>query len=88
MQIHCPECSNHRDFLISLWVRTTFKFNTDGSISILHVRPLEVLEEKLADQFTSGAITCQACGAAAVVEFNAAEFADRVRAESAAVEAL
>ena len=50
MKITCPSCGNPDRFLVPLWVRVTFKFEDSGAISILHVRPLESLEEKIVDQ--------------------------------------
>ena len=59
MDITCRSCGQS-EVLIPLWVKTTFKFEKDGSISILHVKPLESLEEKLAD--LDSEITCRHCG--------------------------
>ena len=63
MQIHCQSCDNQESFVIPLWVRATFKIEEDGTISIMHVRPLESLEDKLTDQGKiSFALTCSECG--------------------------
>ena len=89
MQIHCQSCSNHESFVIPLWVRATFKFEEDGTISILHVRQLESLEEKLTDQGkTSFALTCSECGDDAEVIFDEYSGKDQERREKAALEAL
>jgi len=89
MQITCPACGNTKRFLLPLWVRVTFKFNTDGSIAILHVRQLESLEDKLTDQGqTSFAITCKECGGAADVILNEYETLKEQQAQRAALEEL
>ena len=62
MQIHCRSCDNQKSFVLPLWVRTTFKIEDNGSISIMHVRELEFLEEKLVDQAQTAAINCTECG--------------------------
>jgi len=70
-------------------VRATFKFEEDGTISILHVRQLESLEEKLADQGkTSFSLTCSECGGDAEVIFDEYSSQDQQRREKAALEAL
>ena len=89
MKISCPSCDNNKSFLIPLWVRCTFKFNKDGTISILHVRQLESLEDKIVDQGkTSFAITCKECGADAQVTLNEYEDLDTVKQQHAALEGL
>ena len=89
MKIICPGCGNHKSFLIPLWVRCTFKFNEDGTLSILHVRQLESLEDKIVDQGkTSFAITCKECGADAQVTLNEYENLDNQKAQRAALEGL
>jgi len=89
MKILCPKCGNPESFLVPLWVRCTFKFNDDGSLSILHVRQLESLEDKIVDQGkTSFAITCKDCGADAEVILNEYERLDQAKAQSAALEGL
>ena len=89
MKITCPSCDNNKSFLIPLWVRCTFKFNKDGTISILHVRQLESLEDKIVDQGkTSFAITCKECGCDAEVVLNEYEDLDTVKQQHAALEDL
>jgi len=88
VQITCPSCSNHKHFLIPLWVRCTFKFCEDGTISILHVRPLESLEEKLADQNRFPALTCKECGCDAEITFNEYEKTDEEKRQLTALEGL
>ena len=89
MQIICRSCGNHKDFIIPLWVRTTFKFNEDGTLSILHVKQLESLEEKLTDQGkTSFALTCQECGGDAEVVFNEYALIDEDTRQRQALEGL
>jgi len=89
MKISCPSCGNHKSFLIPLWVRCTFKFNEDGTLSILHVRQLESLEDKIVDQGkTSFSITCKECGADAQVTLNEYEDLDTNKAQLVALEAL
>ncbi len=89
MQIHCRSCDNQEAFIVPLWVRATFKFDEDGTISILHVRQLESLEEKLADQGkTSSALTCSECGGDAEVVFDEYSTRDQESREKAALEAL
>jgi len=74
---------------VPLWVRATFKFDEDGTISILHVRQLESLEEKLADQGkTSFSLTCSECGGDAEVIFDEYSTRDQESREKAALEAL
>lgn len=89
MQITCQFCGNHSRFLVPLWVRCTFKFNEDGTISILHVKQLESLEEKITDQGkTSFAITCKECGADAAVILNEYETLNEEKEQHAALEEL
>lgn len=90
MQIHCRDCNNTQSFVLPLWVRATFRFEENGTISILHIRQLESLEEKLADQGkTSFALTCSECGSDDVaVVFDEYSGADQERREKAALEAL
>ena len=89
MKITCPSCGSSSKFLIPLWVRTTFKFNEDGTVSILHVKPLESLEEKLTGQgTTSFALTCQECGADAEINFNEYEQLDKESTERKALEGI
>lgn len=89
MLINCPCCGNSKTFLLPLWVRTTFKFNEDGTISILHVKQLESLEEKLTNQGrTSFTLTCKECGSDAEVVFNEYENLDKQDNERKALEGL
>ena len=89
MQIHCRNCANTQNFVLPLWVRATFKIEEDGTISILHVRQLESLEEKLADQGkTSFSLTCSECGGDAEVLFDEYSTRDQESREKAALEAL
>jgi len=89
MQIRCQNCANTQNFVLPLWVRATFKIEEDGTISILHVRQLESLEEKLADQGkTSFSHTCSECGGDAEVVFDEYSTRDQERREKAALEAL
>ena len=88
MQITCP-CGNHKDFVIPLWVRATFKINEDGTLSILHTKQLESIEEKLTDQGkTSFALTCQQCSGDAEIVFNEYAKIDTEAQEKQALEDL
>lgn len=87
MQINCPVCGNNKRFLVPLWVRVTFKFNEDGTISILHVRQLESLEDKITDQgITSFAITCKECGGEAEINLNEYESIEQEKRQRAVLE--
>jgi transcription elongation factor Elf1 len=89
MKIYCPSCGNKERFLIPLWVRCTFKFNEDGTLSILHVKQLESLEELLTDQGkTSYKLTCKQCGESAEIEFNEYENIDEQKRQIQALEGL
>ena len=68
MNIKCTMCDNRERFLLPLWIRASFRFNEDGTISILHTRPLESLEEKLVNQNVQPALKCAVCKAPAIVE--------------------
>ncbi len=73
--------------MVPLWVRTTFKFLEDGSISILHLKPLESLEEKLVDRDSE--ITCKHCGGNDInIVFNQHETMQNHDQEVAALEGL
>ncbi len=89
MQIHCRSCDNQKSFALPLWTRATFKIEDNGSISIMHVRELEFLEEKLIDQAQTAAINCTECGSNDV-ELSLGEYAhaDQVSLERLALEAL
>ncbi len=89
MQIHCRSCDNRESFVLPLWCKATFKIEEDGTLSILHVRQLESLEEKLADQGkTSFSLTCSECGGDAEVVFDEYSTRDQESREKAALEAL
>ncbi|MFC1555407.1 hypothetical protein ACFL7D_12300 [candidate division KSB1 bacterium] len=85
MKIYCQSCGNNKNFLLPLWVRVTFKFNTDGSISILHTKQLESLEEKITSKWQ---LTCKECGMEAEVEFNEYENIDEHKRQEHALEGL
>ena len=86
MNITCRSCGRN-DVVIPLWVKTTFKFQEGGSISILHVKPLESLEDKLADQDSE--ITCKHCGSNDInIVFNEHEQVQSDDKELAALEGL
>ena len=88
MQITC-RCGNHKDFVIPLWVRATFKINEDGTLSILHTKQLESIEEKLTDQGKSSfALTCQQCSGDAEIVFNEYAKIDTKAKEKQALEGL
>ena len=88
MQIAC-RCGNHKDFVIPLWVRATFKINEDGTLSILHTKQLESIEEKLTDQGKSSfALTCQQCSGDAEITFNEYAKIDTASREKQALEGL
>lgn len=86
MDITCRSCGRN-NVVVPLWVRTTFKFLEDGSISILHVKPLESLEEKLVDENSD--ITCKHCGSNDIrIVFNEHETVQKQDKELAALEGL
>ena len=70
MKIICSVCGNDKQFKIPMWLRATFRFNEDGTISLLHTMPLESLEEKLTNQKLVQGLKCAMCGAVADVDFN------------------
>ncbi len=89
MQIHCRSCDNQKSFVLPLWVRATFKIEDSGAISILHVRQLEFLEEKLVDQASLAALNCSECGSNDVaVNFGEYGQANQNRRELLALEGL
>ncbi len=89
MQIHCRSCDNQKSFVLPLWVRATFKIEESGAISILHVRQLEFLEEKLVDQASLAVLNCSECGSNVVaVEFGEYGQANQARQELLALEDL
>ena len=89
MKLTCPSCPDNKVFIVPLWVRATFKINDDGTLTILHVRQLESLEEKLTDQGkTSSGITCQECGSEAEVNLIPYQGKQQLSSEHAALEGL
>jgi hypothetical protein len=63
--------------------------NEDGTLSILHTKQLESIEEKLTDQGkTSYALTCQECSGDAEVVFNEYAKLDSQTQEKQALEGL
>ena len=90
MQIQCRSCDNRESFVLPLWCRVTFKINEDGTLSILHTRSLETLEEKLTSQGkTDFNLTCSECGSDNVeVDFDEYAGMDQQRREKAALEDL
>lgn len=89
MQIQCRSCDNHTSFVLPLWVRTVFKIENSGAISILHVRQLESLEEKLVDQACLAALNCTECGSNDVaVQLGEDGQANQSRRELLALEGL
>ena len=72
MQITCPYCGNTKHFLIPEWNRCTFRFDEQGEIAILHVRPTEAIEHRLAQEYMSG-MTCTECGSDALINYNVYE---------------
>lgn len=88
MKIKCTRCDNHERFLLPLWIRATFKFNDDGTITILHTRPLESLEEKLVNQNVQPALKCAICKAPAIIEMHSESNNVLEERQKAAMEAL
>ena len=87
MKLTCPDCVDNKAFLVPLWVRATFKVEENGTVSILHVRPLESLEEKLVEHGkTNLDITCSECGGAADLTLD--ETGNRTHLEDQALAAL
>jgi hypothetical protein len=87
MQIDCLSCGKSSEFLLPLWVATTFKFNEDDTLSILHVKPLESLEDKLTDNKSLREISCKECGSNEVdIVFN--EYDNQNDDEVSALEGL
>ena len=66
----------------------TFKFTEEGTINVLHIKPLESLEEKLVNNNVACEVTCQECGATAEVLFNEYETMDEEKRQRAALEEL
>jgi len=71
-----------------LWIRATFRFNEDGTITILHTRPLESLEEKLVNQNVQPALKCAICKAPAIIEMRSESNNVLEERQKAAMEAL
>lgn len=87
MRLTCPDCVDNKAFLVPLWVRATFKVEDNGTVSILHVRPLESLEEKLVEHGkTNLDITCSECGGPANLSLD--ETGSRARLEEQALASL
>ena len=87
MQIDCLSCGKSNQFLLPLWLSTTFKFNEDDTLSILHVKPLESLEDKLTDNKSLREISCKECGSNEVdIVFN--EYDNQDDDEVSALEGL
>ena len=89
MRLTCPDCADNKAFLVPLWVRATFKVEDNGTVTILHVRPLESLEEKLVEHHkTSLDITCSECGGPADLSLDEAGTDSRLRLEEKALALL
>jgi hypothetical protein len=87
MQIECLSCGKSDEFLLPLWVSTTFKFNEDDTISFLHFSQLESLEDKLTDNKSHREISCKECGSNEVdIVFN--EYDNQDDDEVSALEGL
>jgi len=71
-----------------LWIRATFRFNEDGTITILYTRPLESLEEKLVNQNVQPALKCAICKAPAIIEMRSEKNDILEERQRAAMEAL
>ncbi len=80
MQIICSRCGNNKRFYVPAWVRATFRFNEDDSVTLLHTRPLEAIEEKLVN----GQVKCAMCRADVKLVMNG----DDKQKEKLAMEAL
>ena len=88
MKIRCSQCDNQERFLLPLWIRATFRFDDDGTLTILHTRPLESLEEKLVNQKIQPALKCAICKAPAVIDLTPDSSKQVEIQHRAAVEAL
>ena len=88
MKIRCSMCDNQERFLLPLWIRATFRFNDDGTLTILHTRPLESLEEKLVNQKIQPVLKCAVCKAPAIIDLNPDSSKQVEIHQRAAVEAL
>lgn len=90
MDIYCHSCNktNNR-FLVPIWNKTTFKIETDGDIKILHLSPLESLEEKITDNHVRKEIICRGCGSNDInIVLNAFEETDNQSRERRALNGL
>jgi len=88
MNIKCTMCDNRERFIIPLWIRATFRFNEDGTLTILHTRPLESLEEKLVNQNIQSALKCAMCKAPAIIELQSERSKALEEQQRMAMEAL
>jgi hypothetical protein len=78
MQIRCSRCQNDKRFTASVWVRTAVRFKDDGTLTLLHTRFLEPIEEKIINV----EVKCVMCKA------NATLIRDPHNKEHLALEAL
>lgn len=87
MEIICPVCGNrNRGFIIPVWSKTTFRIEENGDLRILHVTPLESIEDKIADRKD---ITCKECGSEDVeITINEYENLEQSEKELKALEGL
>lgn len=90
MELTCLSCGEHnKGFLLPLWSKTTFKLDEDGSIKILHLTPLESLEDKITDNELNREITCKECGSGDIdIVLNQFEDGKSNNAENEALEGL
>jgi|GEM_PF-1042487 len=90
MELICKHCNQQQQFTVPLWVQVTFTFNQDGTISLLHLQPLESVEEKITDQATDmpGGIVCESCGRLAEIHLNPHESFTRSQTLRRALEDL
>jgi ferredoxin len=90
MEIRCQSCGNQNSgFLLPLWSKTTFKLDLGGEIKILHLSPLESLEDKLTDNNVKKEITCKECGNCEVeIVLNEFENNSSISSEQNALEGL
>ena len=90
MELICQSCGNqNKNFLLPLWSKTTFKITRDGDIKILHLTPLESLEEKITDNNIKREISCKECGGDDVdITLNEFEESSSMDSERQALEGL
>jgi hypothetical protein len=90
MEIHCLSCGNqNKGFLLPLWSKTTFRIKNDGDIKILHLTPLESLEDKITDNSIKREISCKECGSDDVdITLNEFEESSALDSEKQALEGL